>query len=695
MGRLGIGCSIARRRPQAVSAFEPASIMRLTPSEQWDGTAGSGFTALPLDPVRTIAKPACRLIVPPNQRFTDRLTMGVMAMANNSGSMFENFGLSHVRVHFEGATLDIAAPSQRTLTDANGIERKYVGWWVELTKPANSEGVAHLYFEAVPTNTSMQSRVIGPYSVFPSASLFDGELELAAGAIEVPGAVYNNWRSAASHIKAMAWDSARITVTEPGEYDIRTVAGGYDPASWIVTEASTPGVIFKNMSGFVNDNSRMRPRVANLCWRGSNLTIDFDESVTYFVENGEYVWLDGCNVTNRSAAGKEQLFRGGPPNVPQRFREGTWFTEAICSQLHNPAHDAELVRGGTWTDTSADVFSEAKCVVFTQCHDHETYFFNTDRDALTVEYVGAASSATLESQDIGNHRMFTARVDGFVEGTFTVGFEDEDWLGIATDTDGYLVSDVVNWLNTLPNWSATLLDDTFRGGQISLPGEKATEFAPVDVKQAPVTFITVFDLHADWYQKRINSDSENVILAFNTVINIAAQNIFTSPSGEGIRDFFVVGNAFYNRLDDTPNTASSQQKSQIGEADFSHYVWAHNTMASQEIVLDADNAIFDQHCLIANNAVNAIRWRDDVPDTALTISNNHIVEGETAPPGSFGTSIGGNPTTLFADAPNGDFTPQGALLNAQTPATTAYDLTGKARGSMSTPGAVTPQPQPG
>ena len=66
-----------------------AFVQNLEPSAGWNGTAATGFGgaygAVPTDPTRTTAKPALRLLVPPGQRFTDTLVVGVAAAANNAG----------------------------------------------------------------------------------------------------------------------------------------------------------------------------------------------------------------------------------------------------------------------------------------------------------------------------------------------------------------------------------------------------------------------------------------------------------------------------------------------------------------------------------------------------------------------------------------------------------------------------------
>ena len=81
------------QQPQAIATQSAASIDGLWPAQGWTGTAGSGFASAPTDPVRLTAKPAMRLIVPPNQAYTDSVLVGVSAFANDGGSMLENLGI--------------------------------------------------------------------------------------------------------------------------------------------------------------------------------------------------------------------------------------------------------------------------------------------------------------------------------------------------------------------------------------------------------------------------------------------------------------------------------------------------------------------------------------------------------------------------------------------------------------------------
>ena len=157
--------------------------------------------------MRTTAKPAIRLLVLPNQFFDGELLVGVYAGANDGGSLYTNMGLSHVTLHFEGTSTSITQPSLATFNDANGNPVTYFGWWAKLQKPAGISGEAQLYFEAVPRDTSMQSRVIGPYSFFPhnvfpaTGTLHDYELAVAPNQAQIAGQRYTSFANALGFLR--------------------------------------------------------------------------------------------------------------------------------------------------------------------------------------------------------------------------------------------------------------------------------------------------------------------------------------------------------------------------------------------------------------------------------------------------------------------------------------------------------------
>ena len=273
MSRLGIGLSARHQRPQSV-AMAAAALPLLLPSAEWTGAPGSGFASVPADPVRTTAKPAIRLLVPPHQRFTDLLTVGVMAMANDQGTLIG--GIDRVRFHFEGRSLDVVAPRFHVIEDANGIARRYWGYWINLARPTGFAGEARLYVEAIPADATMQRRVIGPYNFLPRTTLYDGRVTVDPDAPAVPGSNYHTVGAAIGYHRASANDATLITVTKPLVEDIdnTTTTGAVYVGKGYCTITATAPVVFAK-SGFSGDvASQCRLGINRLHFKGRNITFD-------------------------------------------------------------------------------------------------------------------------------------------------------------------------------------------------------------------------------------------------------------------------------------------------------------------------------------------------------------------------------------------------------------------------------------
>jgi hypothetical protein len=202
-----------------------------------------------------------------------------------------------------------------------------------------------------------------------------------------------------------------------------------------------------------------------------------------------------------------------------------------------------------------------------------------------------------------------------------------------------------------------------------------------DVKTAPLTLVTMFDVHADWYQKDGGALTENVIVYGNTAIGCECQNIFLADT-TAINDLVFINNAIHNKA---ANGSAGILKSQCSRS-HSHVIIAHNSFASQDLLLRTPTYNPDAYCLVANNAVKALAW-EGVVDADLTIVNNHIHAGQLPPPGAAGTTSGGTGASLFADAENGDFAPAGDLLaNGKVPVV-QLDIAGATRPALASVGA--------
>ncbi|QZH76403.1 MAG: hypothetical protein JY451_07685 [Erythrobacter sp.] len=702
MPGFGYGFGIGHR--SLASAVMP--LPQIAPSPLWIGTAGSGFASVPLDPVRTTAKPACRLLVPPGQFFTDSLVVGVAAAANDGGSLIANLGLAKVVFHYEGESVEVLAPSYHTLSDANGVERTYLGWWARLQPPASgvTQGLARLYVEAVAIDPTMQKRVIGPYLFCPSAQIYDVAVDVAPLQPTIAGQRYPSITAAATYVKAQLAKNPHICIIEAGTYDI----GDSNPDAWTIPgyctiSATQPVTLGK--SAYTTDNaSRMTAHRMPLHLLGANITVDFRHVLEIDAPSivGVNHWLDGVTLTNSHPDGRDMLWRGGPPAILGRLVEGEpWFTECVFSEVHTPARNANLVRGCTFTRISQDVVSNARCVVGTSVVDHSNLTWNTDFPAFTVTYSGAEATATLArsggTESSGGGGLYTARW-GASSATFDVGNGSFNHYA-GTAGQGYWFADVVAWLNTLPGWNATLLINPDRRACTgSLEGDKGLGFdgvagrsAPVNVKDATVTIVSLHDKHGDWYQQDTGT-SENVIVYDNTGVDMEVQCIFLSPIANGDSlDYVFFNNAFSITATVSDYFTAAYSASQLGRDNtlMSHVVIAHNSFANQGFLMRTDRpgCDFDSYCLFANNVSRSMVWQGAV-DTDLVNTANHQHGGFALPGGDSGTSSGGSEASLFAGASAGDFTPAGELLANPAAPVVSYDLFGKRRGASAAKGAV-------
>lgn len=678
MSRNPIGTSVGRYRPQSVSGThrKDASVANLFPSSAWTGIAGSGFAAVPVDPARTTAKPALRLIVPPNQRFTDGLRVGVLAFALDGDTLVG--GIDRVRFHFEGATRDVISPTYNRMTDANGRARNYLAYWVTLRKPDSVHGNANLFIEAIPADASLQRRVIGPYRFSPRDTLYDAQVTVSPSQAAEAGRNYHSVGAAISFHRSGGHGATLITVTETLTEDLSATmmsSTGYVGENYCTITATAPVTFSKPGLGTLAA-AQFRPGVNRLHFRGSNITFDMRHVSALWSEtgvDGEH-WLDGCRFIN--SAGRGALWRAGSRTRDLGFlvRGSPWFTEVDFSDLPDCCNLANLARGCSATRAFNDFAGDARCVVYNVIDDLDsTVDWLKDQPALEVTYTGAQTTATLALTG-GNEatsRTFTAKW-GNNTANFVVGITearqataDAANYNPATAGEGFYIRNVAGWLNSLPGWTATVLDDSKRAAAASLDGLKGTGFIARNVKNTVLPIVSCFDLHGDFYQQRFNGLTENCIIAFNRGKAMRGQNIFLSSTPGPCLDFIVLDNAFANVPASTGYAVFTAVSSQCDRSVHSHVVFAHNSFPTQLLRLRTDNPAYqpDRYCLIANNAMLHILWQGAaVAD--MKIRNNVIDSGYTAPSGATGTVIGGTYLTKFANALGGDFTPAGQLAAA-------------------------------
>jgi len=652
----------------------------LTPGAGWDGSASSGFATIPADPSRITAKPVCRLLEPPRQTVTGAMTIGVFAAANENGSLLTKLGMSHVKFHCEGGTAQVDEPSFRTMTRPDGSTYSLLGWWATLTKPATIRGIAEIYIEAVPADSSMQNRVVGPYTFVMSEAEFDLDVTVASGG----GADFNSMSGALTFLKSQGAQHPRVTITQGGAYDLTSSGSAYFGEGYCTIEATAPVTFVQAPPTLPFDFTRIRPKYDRLRFKGPNITIDFVETLEFYSEStSRQHWLDGCNLTQ--SKGRDDLWRGRPRNIiPSLFRGGAYFTDCFVNNVNDWGDKAMLARGNVTNSTWGDALQDAVCAVANRLIDHSSFPYYQNIDALSLEYTGAAGSATisLSGANSGTSRTITLRENGVSVATFSILGSEQAYR----DDTNYTVQNVVDFINGQAGWSATLIDNTRFAAALTSPGStNGAGFANLDAKSAPLTLPTHFDIHSDIYQlPNLPSAQENVVFAFNECWQIDAQNMLISGS-QGINDAMFICNAFYNNLG-TPDEALATQL----DRSHSHVVLAHNTLATQRVLLRQDRDYDgDGYCLVANNSAKGLMVSGGGsvdPDIALV--DNHLHAGQTPPSGGSNTTVGGNQSSLFVDAINGDFTPAGDLLSNLKPPVIGPDLTGDVRTGPSAAGAV-------
>lgn len=657
--------------------------LTVTPGSLWTGTAGSGFTSTPTDPTRTTAKPACRLLTVPHQYFTDYMVVGVAAYANFKGSL-ENGGLQHVMVHYEGRSVKIERPSFYTYQDVNGVTRTVFGWWAVLMHNGTN-GHARVYFEAVPKDTTMQSRVIGPYQFSPQASKYDIQLTVEPSLAEVAGSRYQSLNNAINYCRTSARNNPLITIVEAGTYDLIGAGSVYSGQGHCNITASVPVTIAK--AAYTTDASSFRTRWDGLHVFGANITINMQWAAEIYKEGGSSArnhWLDGVNVYNDPNV----LWRKTSRPISYLVGGNPWFTECSMYGANDMGKNANLVRNCHFEAGFADCISAASCVVGCTTKNWSSASRTVEIPSLTVQYVGAGATATLSRSSSGSSRTFTAKVDGATVSTFVVNNTEATY---STGTN-YDVADVVGWLNSLSGWTATLLDDTRTATALGIAGTKAANFTNVDVKASPLTLVTMYDVHADWGQYNVGSITyENIVIANNRIWGAVTQNLFIGNSSSPVRDFFVVNNAFHNDGDSKTSSIYSQY---LGS--HSHMVAANNTFANQGLRVRSSNTV-DSYCLLASNALVAFACEVVGATTGgvgLVVSDNHFQTGGTTPPTNFifpaatGSTVGGTEASLLPCASLGDFTPVGELRSNPKPSVAKYGLTTARRAVMDTAGAM-------
>ncbi|GMN01970.1 hypothetical protein [Erythrobacter sp. MTPC3] len=685
------------RTAHFLSKQGPAAL--LAPHSDWTGIPGSGFTSIPSDPERLTAKPALRLVTPPNIFFLDETIVGVAAYANDSGTLIG--GVDRVRFHFEGNSIDVVEPTLRSFSRRDGSEYTVLGYWMTLSKPPSASGEAQLYIEAEPSDATMQRRVLGPFSYYPinpfqtTGNEHDAELTVQPSQPQVEGVNYQTVGAAMSYCKVSGFENPNITLLEDiadeNLSDTFNAGGLYFPSGYMHIRTA-PGVTasYSKPTYTTDIASSFRFATNGMHFEGDH-TFDLENVQTFYEEfvSDNPNWFDRVRFTN--SAGKTALWRKGVRPFKPLLRNISYMTDCQVDNLRDPIAGVTLVRGCLADNNFGDVMTSTLCGIGNIVTRHESSSgFNYDIDALSI--AGPAGATVAVSGGVDGTRTFTLKEFGTLVSTFRVNSGvyaysvEEPGYDPTTDGFGYSVQNVADWINSLSGWSATLLDDTRRASALALAGQKGVGFGDTDAS-AGLTLTTTFDLHNDFWQQQ--RTAENVIIEGNFGYGLQAQIFLIGDQlANSCHDFIFVNNALMSDLQVAEYYAPEQSVSQLASTAQSHVCFAHNSLPFQAIWMRTQSGYDpDNYCVIANNAVADLIWFG-APDPDIRLSNNILDATSDAPANADNTILAGGYQDKFVDAVVGDMAPAGLLLANGLAPIVAYDAVGTRRGASAPAGAL-------
>lgn len=650
------------------------------PSAGYNGTAGSGFggvgTAIPLDPTRTTAKPALRIVEVPGQRFATDLVVGFIADGKTRPAK--------VIAHCEGTQTDILSETLRIWTDANGRERALRAYWFSLDVSAflalsASGNTVSVYAEAVPSDGTMQNRVVGPYSFYPEADEYEETVHFGSALPKDLVSSPKTFPGLEGADGALQWarggkHNVRLICQTTGTYNMTTVSGTPGSRGFITIEAALGVTCTIGKASYTTDAlALMRPALDRLRFRGSNVVIDYANMTTVYAESTSFWhWFDGCTMTNSN--GRDQMWRKGlrPSDQTVRWAGGFfhYFTEVYCSNLPATLRNAALVRNCRGVALHGDIVTASLCVVGLEGDDLNNVWWRTEFPALTVTYSGAATTATVAKTGIndanGGHIILAENGATVLDITLQ-------------NTEGgsnYNVSDVKALIDAQAGWSAAIADadlyDVRRATALSKAGTAGWgAFAATNAKGSAVNLVTAFDVHGDVYQ--CTAAQTNIVLRDWALTNL--QQMFVIFFDAICTDFIVSNVAAHSQTND---------QSQLFNGSASHLVLRNITLADQTISMLSGFAP-DAYCEISECLLRGLQW-SGTPDADITIDRNHFING-SIPSGATNSTTGSTAAALLVDAANGDFEPQGALLTNTVSPRFPYDMYGATKPTVAVIGA--------
>jgi len=277
VGAVVTGTNISGSASSASNTVGPVALAgsKLAPSAQWgasSGVAGSGFggsnPAAPVDPGVGLGQPWCRALFLNWDTVTSDYVVGFDAGAWNDTP--GDTDLDHMVFAFEGNTLTVNAPSRHDYTDVNGNARWTFGYQCVLDYAAwlalAPNGTAQLYVTAVPKNPALNSRVMGPYTLYARTSRFS-----VKKTVGVSGD-YPTLKAALTYAASVSGTQrVNIELIDTADYPWDTLDTDFSNAKWWTVITAKAGV-----TATLGDGSKAltQPGYAGIQVEGANINFD-------------------------------------------------------------------------------------------------------------------------------------------------------------------------------------------------------------------------------------------------------------------------------------------------------------------------------------------------------------------------------------------------------------------------------------
>lgn len=650
-------CAV-RSQAQAIGGVSADGLPYIGPGSAWNGTAASGYAgAVPAAETRVTASPAVQFWTPSKLRFASDLVIGVDADALG--------GIAHVEFYVEGATQKVGLSLYED-KDVNGLPRRREGYWLRLNPKAftgrNAKGTVHVYARATAKDGTMQTRLMGPLILYPR----DAESDFVK-TIAPSGADFSSLRAALGAAQAAGAEAPMLTITQSGDYEVEdgTWPRYVNGKGFCVVQAA-PGVTA------TLKRSAMPTTIAGFPWdirydgvefRGKGIILDKRNFTTIGTANNPAGGrINGAKVTN-SIGTRDTLywFKGVPP--VGLFVTPSYLEDSTFEYVPGAGSFQVMVANCNFRGILGDVFTGTHFVVGTYHDSMDQGFYRTSIDSLSVAYTGSGVATIEKSAFDGggashgsngnNTQKIFLRVSDVTVASIALG-------SMPTDAN-YNVSDVVNAINNVPGWSATLLDDSRHASHLLGKGFGNTNgFDRTVVNATPKTLITLVDIHADWWQAYTGGPiRSNAILRNNVQLGMMPEQgneMFLLDAH--LQDIIIAGNAFGG------NGAWN-----CGNGNNSH-VYMYNCDAPLS-AFTTPNGTCDKYCRYENLVVglafiNAANNSNQIWPAYPAFVNCYFwphVHGVPNSPNNKGNIVGKQGQTLFVSPTTGDFRPAGLLLS--------------------------------